>query len=88
MSVFSFVFMRQVESGAGPTTLAPTYALVQQDMRAWRRMEQHSLIVMSNVSDHSLHVCCVTRDAYLNNCSLQLLMKFRRRSSTTSRFSR
>ena len=24
---------------------------------------QHSLIVMSSVSDHSLHLCCVTRDA-------------------------
>ena len=31
-------FMRPVESGAGPTTLASTYALVQRDMRWWRRM--------------------------------------------------
>ena len=50
--------------------------------------EQHSLIVMSGVSDHSLHLCCVTRDACLNHSLLQLLMKFWRRSSTTSRFSR
>ena len=33
-----FGFIVPVESGAGPTTLAPTCALVQQDMRAWRRM--------------------------------------------------
>ena len=36
--------------------------------------KHNSLIVMFSVSDHSLHVCCVTRDACLNNCSLQLLM--------------